>query len=168
MKLGDIAVTAVLVSVALTGSIAGGYKLSASSNPRAEISARYDQMNSAYASNNMESVAKILTSDYTETDPKGHVSDRNAALKKLRDMRSFITRIQSKTTVNSCAPQPNGELVQMTFHAAGTGQKKVLFIKLKGTFTNDMIAKDLWVNTADGWRLRSRVLLADETKQRAA
>jgi len=61
---------------------------------------------------------------------------------------------------------PDGIHVQMATHSSGTGVKRILFLNIKGTFTNDLRVNDVWVSTPDGWRLKSRLMLQDDSKVR--
>ena len=91
-------------------------------------------------------------------------STRMAACKKFRWERGQIRhRIQSQCSIASKERCRRDGLRRDGNSSTGTGSKRVLFVNVKGKFVNDMRASDLWVNTPSGWRLKSRLLLQDDS-----
>jgi hypothetical protein len=95
------------------------------------------------------------------------VLDQVAALKKLRSERSQIDSIQSEWSILSVTDTSTGMIVQVKMHSEGTGSKRIAFFKIHGTFTNDMVVRDDWVDTSDGWRIKSRIKLIDDSRVQA-
>ena len=135
---------------------------------RQAIPAAYKQMTAAFATNHLDIGNLLVTNDYRQVDPQGHALDKRGARNKFQSERDSIRTIQSQMSISRMTVTPQGVQVQMAMHSAGTGVKKVLFLHIKGTFVNDMRVSDLWVSTHDGWRLKSRLLLRDDSKLRAA
>jgi hypothetical protein len=131
------------------------------------IQAVYDQIDDAFNSNHIERIPEFLTDDYTETDPHGQILDINASMRKLRDERNQISTIQCQLSIVSVTPAANGLLVEMKLHSFGTGQKRIAFFKIHGTFTNDLVTRDLWVETPAGWRIKTRLKLVDDSHTEA-
>lgn len=46
-------------------------------------------------------------------------------------------------------------------HSSGVGEKRILFAKFHANFTDDLWVRDMWVQTAQGWRIKSRQTLGD-------
>ena len=71
--------------------------------------------------------------------------------------------MSSHWTLQNLQPTAEGISIQMTMHSSGNGLKRILFAKLHGTFTDDLCVRDLWVHTAQGWRIKHRVVLSEQT-----
>jgi hypothetical protein len=131
------------------------------------IQCAYDQLNSAFIDNAMSRMNAIWTDDYTQTDPAGHVLNRQGAMKKYQGMRNQIRTMQAHYEITSITPQSNGDIVEMTEHSWGMGAKKFLFVKVGGTFTNDLKVRDFWLSTPQGMRLKYRLLIEDQSQMKA-
>ncbi len=70
--------------------------------------------------------------------------------------------ILSRYAIQSLAPAPGGMLAEMHMHSSGLGEKRILFAKLHGAFTDDLWVRDLWVSTPQGWRIQHRQTLKDD------
>jgi len=105
-----------------------------------------------------------LTDDFTETSNAGVVVDREQERKVYAADLNKIKSMESHFSLKSFCACPDGAYCDLTIHSDGIGYKKVLFMKLQGPFTNDLVVHDLWVNTADGPRLKSRLTLVNQLK----
>lgn len=131
---------------------------------RAAIGAAYDGINAAFAQHNIPRLMAYLTPDYGGVDEKGARFNRAQAQRQFAEQSGQIKTIQSRSVILGIAPAPGGTLVEMKMHAAGTGEKRILFAKLRATFTDYLWVRDLWVSTPQGCRLKYRQTLADEMK----
>jgi ketosteroid isomerase-like protein len=128
------------------------------------IQGAYDRINAAFDARDFDRFASYFSSDFTAVDPDGKTVTRAETLRQFRERRDRIVTLHSRYVVQSLTPAEDGVMAEMKMHTDGTGRKKVLFATLKGTFTNDLLVRDLWVNTASGWRLKRRQILQDETR----
>ena len=103
-----------------------------------------------------------FTEDYVDTDEHGARLTKEQTRRGYRDQLGQMKSIQSRYVIQSLAPAPGGTLVEMHFHATGVGEKRVLFAKFHGTFTDELWVRDLWVSTPQGWRIQRRQTLKDE------
>jgi len=131
---------------------------------RAAIQAAYDQFSAAFDAHDLDRFMSFFSSDYTSTDPKGKPVSRDQTIKQFKEKRDQILTMRCQYAIQNLSQTADGVLVEMKMHSDGTGQKRVMFMKVRGTFTNDTIVRDLWVNTADGWRLKRRQTLQDDTR----
>ena len=127
------------------------------------IQAAYDQINAAFLRNDIDGLMAYFTPDYTEQQERGTTVNRDEARRQYQGHRAQITSMNSHWTLQSLLPNAEGVLVQMAMHSSGTGIKRILFAKVHGTFTDDLQVRDLWVNTAQGWRIKHRVVLSEQT-----
>ena len=131
------------------------------------IKTAYSQMTDAFAENQLDRSLVYLAPDYRQVDPKGHMLNRDGTIKKFRWERAQVRTIQSQCSILAMTVESDGVHVEMATHSSGTGAKRVLFVTVSGTFTNDLHVDDLWVNTPDGWRLKYRQMLQDESHNHA-
>ena len=130
---------------------------------RAGIQAAYDQISAAFQRGDMDGLMAHFTPDYTEQQQRGATVGRDEARRQYQGHRAQITSMICHWTLQSLLPNTEGVLVQMAMHSSGTGTKRILFARVRGTFTDDLQVRDLWVNTAQGWRIKHRVVLAEQT-----
>ena len=128
---------------------------------RLAIQSAYALMTAAFVDNRLDRSSLFFATDYRQVDPHGHALDKADSQKKFQTLRDQISTVQSQCTVGSMNAETDGIHVEMATHSAGTGSKRVLFFKIPGTFTNDLRVMDIWVDTPDGWRLKSRLMLED-------
>jgi ketosteroid isomerase-like protein len=128
---------------------------------RAAIQAAYDKINSAFVDNDLDSVMTLFTTDYTQTDPHGRILDFSGLRKKFQGLRNQIITAHIDCSIKDISVGPDGDMVDMNSLTIGTGAKRVLFMKVKGSFTNNLVVHDLWVHTASGWQIKSRQTLVD-------
>lgn len=130
----------------------------------AGIRAVYDQLNAAFVQGDVARVLSYCTPDYTDVDPKGGTRNRDEARRHYQDERRQVKTMHSRYTVQVLDSTDAGTLVEFKMHTDGTGEKRILFAKFHGTFTNDLLVRDFWVDTPQGWRLKHRQTLLDETR----
>lgn len=129
------------------------------------IRASYDGVDAAFHSRDLTRAMSYFTPDYTAFTEKGSRMDREQQRKQYADRMKQMKTWQTHYDIQKLTPLSHGEmLVALQMHCDGTGEKRILFAHVKGTFTNDFRARDLWVNTPDGWRLKSRTVLQDDTR----
>jgi len=129
---------------------------------RATIQAAYQGLNDAFSRHDLPRFMAYFTDDYIDTDEKGARLTKEQTRRGYRDQLGQMKTIQSRYALQSLAPAPGGTLVEMHLHSTGLGEKRVLFAKLHGTFTDDLWVRDLWVSTPQGWRIQRRQTLKDE------
>ena len=103
-----------------------------------------------------------FTDDYIDIDEKGARLNKEQTRRGYEKQLGQLKSIESHYTIQNIAPAAGGTLVEMKMHSRGTGEKRVLFARLRGTFTNDLWVRDLWVSTPQGWRLKHRQTLQDD------
>jgi hypothetical protein len=135
-----------------------------SDTARTSIQAAYAQINLDFVKDDVSGVMNYIAPDYTETDANGKTVDRKQAQRNYEDQRRQITSMKSRWTLGSLTPIGDGELVDMDLHSVGTGQKKFLFVRVNGNFTDDICVRDLWIDTPQGWRLQHRQVLSDHRR----
>ncbi len=132
------------------------------STDQTAIQKTYDQINQAFSRHDLNGFMSYFTPDYVDIDEKGAHLTRDQVRRGYRDQLGQIKTIQSRYSILSCTPAPKGYWVEMKMHSSGTGEKRILFAKVKGVFTNDLQVRDLWINTPHGWRLQHRQTLQDD------
>lgn len=127
------------------------------------IRAVYGQINQQLRNRNPDAAMALFTPDYTLTDENGKkltcAQAKQHYEESMRDVRSMHTTFD----LVSVTPVKGGEWAEMKMHSEGTGQKRILFARIRGTFTNDLHVRDFWVSTPQGWRLKYRQTLQDDT-----
>ena len=126
------------------------------------IQAAYEGMGTSFQAHDLDRFMTYFQPDYVDIDENGkHLTKeqtRQGYSAQLRQMKS----IQSRYVVKDVQATPIGTLVEMRLHSHGTGEKRILFAKIRGYFTDDLWVRDLWVNTPQGWRLQRRQTLKDD------
>lgn len=134
---------------------------------RAAIQAAYDGLNAAFSRHDLPRFMSYFTDDYVDTDEKGARLNKEQTRRGYRDQLGQMKTIQSRYALQTLTPAPaGGLLVEMRMHASGLGEKRILFAKLRGAFTDDLWVRDLWVPTPQGWRLQRRQTLQDDLRIR--
>jgi len=128
------------------------------------IQTAYNQINDSFATNHLDRGCVFIENDYRQVDPHGHAMDKVSTRNKFQSERNMIRTIQTQCSITSLTVAPDGVHVRMATHSSGTGVKRIMFFNVKGTFVNDLRVNDLWVNTPDGWRLKSRLMLQDNSR----
>ncbi len=128
------------------------------------VTAQYAQINDAILTRNVDKIMSYFTDDFTEVNSAGATVNRDQERKDYQDEFGKIKSMDVHYTIQDVEPTANGTYCEVKFHMDGVGFKKILFVKVQGTFTNDLMVRDLWVPTSSGWRLKSRQCLLNETK----
>jgi len=130
---------------------------------RAAIQAAYDGLSAAFCRHDLPRFMAYFTDDYLDIDEKGSHLNKEQTRRGYRDQLGQMKTIQSRYVIQNLLTTPTrGMLAEMKMHASGQGEKRVLFAKLHGTFTDDLWVRDLWVQTPQGWRLQRRQTLQDD------
>ena len=133
---------------------------------RAGIQAAYDGLGAAFSRHDLPRFMAYFTDDYIDIDEKNARLTKEQTRRGYKDQLGEMKTIQSRYVIQSLVPAPGGTLVEMRLHATGLGEKRILFAKLHGTFTDDLWVRDLWVSTPQGWRIQRRQTLKDELRIR--
>lgn len=133
-----------------------------SDSARPAILAGYDGLSVAFTQHDLNRFMTYFTPDYTVVDEKGHRFTREETRKQYAGQLAQIKSMQSRYTVGGLSPAPGGVLVEMRMHSSGVGEKRILFAKFHANYTDDLWVRDTWVNTAQGWRIRTRQTLQDK------
>lgn len=128
------------------------------------ISTQYAQINDAILKHDVDKIMSYFTSDFTEVNSTGALVDRDQERKEYESQLEKIKSMEIHYSIENCDLTPSGTCCDVKFHMDGVGFKRVLFMKIQGAFTNDLMVHDVWVPTPDGLRLKSRQCLLDETK----
>ncbi len=126
------------------------------------ISAAYSQINTAFTQHDLTRFMSYFTPDYTVVDEKGATYNKEQTRKQYDDQLRQVRTMQSRFTVQNFVSVPGGVQAEMKLHTQGIGEKKVLFMKFKGTYADDLWVRDFWVQTPQGWRVKSRKTLSDK------
>ena len=154
---------AALISASSASALAAPKTSAPADSGRASILAAYDQINADFLHREIPQVMTYFTADYTELSPQGKTADKEQTRRRYQEEQGQITTMQTRYTFQSLTPTAAGTQVEMRMHSDGTGVKRILFARLHGTFTNDLRVRDLWVDTPQGWRLKHRQTLEDQT-----
>lgn len=125
------------------------------------ISSSYSQLNAAFSRHDLNRFMTFFTPDYRVVDEKGATYSKEQTRKQYEDQLKQVRTMQSRFTVQNFAPVPGGVQVEMRLHTQGIGQKRVLFVTFKGTYTDDLWVRDFWVQTPQGWQIKSRKTFSD-------
>ncbi len=128
------------------------------------IRAMYSQINAELPRRDLDGAMSLFTPDYALIDEKGKKLTRAQAIQDYRDTMRDVRSMQTTFNLVSLTPVSGGAWADMKMYSQGTGQKRVLFTRIRGTFTNDLHVRDFWVPTPQGWRLKYRQTLQDETR----
>lgn len=129
---------------------------------RAVIQAAYDGLNDAFTRHDLPRFMSCFTDDYIDIDEKGARLTKAQTRRGYQDQLGQMKSIQSHYAIQNLAPAPGGTLAEMHMHSSGLGEKRILFAKFHGTFTDELWVRDLWISTPQGWRIQRRQTLKDE------
>jgi len=129
---------------------------------QAAIQSGYNQINVAFSQHNLDRFMTFFTPDYKVVDEKGATYNKDQTRRQYADQLKQMKTMQSKFTVQNFAATPAGVEVEMKLHTQGQGEKRVLFMKFKGNYADDLWVHDLWVQTLQGWRIKSRKTVSDK------
>ncbi len=128
------------------------------------IQAAYDGLSDAFGRRDLPRFMAYFAPDYIDIDEKGARLTKEQTRRGYQEQLGQIKTIRSRYVIQNLTPTAAGTLVEMRMHSDGTGEKRVLFAKLHAAFTNDLWVRDLWVSTAQGWRLQRRQTLQDDLR----
>jgi hypothetical protein len=128
------------------------------------VARQYVQINDAIIKHDLNTLMSFFTSDFTEVNSSGAIVDRNEERKDYQNELAKIESMNIQYFIVDSNTTPAGTYCDVRFHMDGVGFKRILFMKVKGAFTNDLIVRDFWVTTPDGLRLKSRQTSLDETR----
>ncbi len=154
-----------LAAVAIFLPLLAGSKAFAEAVPpaaQAAIQSGYNQINVAFSQHDLGRFMAFFTPDYKVVDEKGTTYDKEQTRKQYADQLKQMKTMQSSFTVQNFAETPAGVEVEMKLHSQGQGEKRVLFMKFKGNYADDLWVHDLWVQTPQGWRIKSRKTVSDK------
>ena len=161
----------IAASSALVISLTLGATQSFADTPKNDVPAatpsfvtQYQGINDAIVKRDVDKIMSYFTDDFTETNSVGATVDREQERKQYQSEFGKIKSMNVHYSIQDCIPTPAGTYCDVKFHLDGIGFKRILFMKVQGAFTNDLIVRDLWIQTADGPRLKSRLTLLDQTK----
>ena len=126
------------------------------------ISAAYSRINTAFTRHDLDQFMTYFTPDYKVVDENGATYNKDQTRKQYADQLKQVKTMQSRFTVGNFVSVPGGVEAEMKLHTQGIGEKRVLFMKFKGTYADDLWVRDFWVQTPQGWRVKSRKTLADK------
>ena len=151
-----------LTGLALFGLAAPHVSAEVPPAARSAISAAYSQLNAAFTQHDLNRFMTYFTPDYKVVDEKGATYNKEQTRQQYADQLKQVKTMQSRFTVGNFVSVPGGVEAEMKLHTQGIGEKRVLFMKFKGTYADDLWVRDFWVNTPQGWRVKSRKTLADK------
>ena len=154
---------AFLCAVFLLPGIAATAQSAISPEDRVGIQAAYDGINSAFVQHDLGRFMAYFAPDYVSVDQSGEKRCKDQERHYYQDLLGRIKSMQSRFSIQRLTPTPSGTLVEVAMHSDGIGEKRILFAKLHASFTNDVAVRDLWVDTPEGWRLKSRQTLSNQT-----
>jgi len=123
----------------------------------------YGQINQELRNRNPDAAMALFAPDYTLTDENGKKLTRAEATQHYQESMRDVRSMHTTFNLISVTPVKGGEWAEMKMHSEGTGQKRILFARINGTFTNELHVRDFWVSTPQGWRLKYRQTLQDDT-----
>ena len=129
---------------------------------RAAIQAAYEGLGTSFQAHDLDRFMGYFTPDYIDVDENGRHLTKDQTRQGYKDQLGQLKSIQSHYVVRSVTATRAGTLVEMRMHSSGTGEKRILFVKVRGHFTDELWVRDLWVNTPQGWRLQHRQTLKDD------
>lgn len=151
-----------LIGLALFGLAAPRVSAEAPPAARSAISAAYSQLNAAFTQHDLDRFMTYFTPDYKVVDEKGATYNKEQTRRQYADQMKQVKTMQSRFTVGNFVSVPGGVEAEMKLHTQGIGEKRVLFMKFRGTYADDLWVRDFWVQTPQGWRVKSRKTLADK------
>ena len=120
------------------------------------ISAAYGQINTAFSQHDLNRFMTFFTPDYKVIDEKGTTYTKEQTRQQYDAQLKQMKTMQSRYTVQNFAAVPGGVQAEMRLHTQGAGEKRVLFMRFRGSYADDLWVRDLWVDTPQGWRIKFR------------
>jgi len=126
------------------------------------ITSAYGEINDAFTRHDLDRFLTFFTPDYKVRDEKGATYTKGQTRKQYQDQLRQVKTMQSRFTIQNFVVAPDGIQAEMKLHTQGIGEKRVLFMKFRGTYTDDLWVQDVWVETPQGWRIKSRKTFSDK------
>ena len=161
MKL-SAALTCLTAAAALPLLLAGSSPAAVPPAAQSAIVSAYGEINAAFTRHDLDRFMTFFTPDYKVVDEKGATYGKEQTRKQYRDQLKQVKTMQSRFSLQNFAVVPGGIQAEMKLHTQGIGEKRVLFLKFKGTYTDDLWVRDLWVETPQGWQIRLRKTFSDK------
>ncbi len=128
----------------------------------AAIQAAYEGLGASFQAHDLDRFMAYFSPDYIDIDENGKHLTKDQTRQGYKDQLGQMKSIQSHYVLRNVTATPAGIVVEMRMHSSGTGEKRILFAKIRGHFTDDLWVRDLWVKTPQGWRLQHRLTLKDD------
>lgn len=162
-RMGSQACLAAAVSclVLLAGHSANAETTAVPASTQAAILSAYSQINTAFSQHDLNRFLMFFTPDYKVIDEKGATYTKDQTQQQYAAQLKQMKTMQSRYSVQNFTSLADGVEVEMKLHTQGTGEKRVLFMRFKGSYVDDLWVHDLWVETSQGWRIKFRRTLAD-------
>ena len=151
-----------IAAVFLLALGSGAFAAAVPAADQAAIQTAYTQINTAFTHHDLDRFMTYFTPDYKVVDENGKTFNKEQTRRQYADQLKQVKTMDSRFTVQDFVATPGGVEAEMKLHTQGIGEKRVLFMKFKGTYADDLWVRDLWVQTPDGWRIKSRKTLADK------
>lgn len=129
---------------------------------QAAIQSAYAQINAAFARHDLDTFMTFFAPDYKVVDENGKTYTKEETRKQYASQLKQMKTMQSRYTLSGFQTVPGGVEAEMKLHTQGTGEKRVAFLKFKGHYHDDLWVHDLWTETPQGWRIKSRKTLSDK------
>ena len=129
---------------------------------QAAIESAYSQINIAFGRHDLDRFMTFFTPDYKVIDEKGTTYTKEQTRQQYAAQLKQMKTMESRFSVQNFVDTPAGVEVEMKLHTQGAGEKRMLFMRFKGSYADDLSVRDLWVETPQGWRIKSRKTLADK------
>ncbi len=155
-------VTLIFAGISLFGLAGSSLAAAVPLATQSAIKGAYTQINTAFTHHNLDQFMGYFSPDYTVVDEKGATYNKEQTRKQYADQLKQVKTMQSQFTVQNFVSVPGGVQAEMNLHTQGIGEKRVLFMKFRGTYADDLWVRDFWVQTPQGWRVKSRKTLADK------
>ena len=120
-------------------------------------------MREAFAAHNLPLAMSYFAPDYTDTDERGRTRTRPEEERFFQARMAQVQSAQCRCVVESLTCTPAGTWADMQVRSEGIGVKRVLFARVHVRFRNTLHVRDLWVSTPQGWRIKYRQTLQDDT-----
>lgn len=155
-------ITPYFIGILLFGLAGARASAEVPSAAQSAISAAYGEINTAFTQHDIPRFMTYFAPDYKVVDEKGATYNKEETRQQYTDQLKQVRTMQSRFTVQNFVSVPGGVQAEMKLHTQGIGEKKVLFMKFRGTYADDLWVRDFWVQTPQGWRVKSRKTLSDK------
>lgn len=130
----------------------------------ADIRTAYDSLRAAFEAHQLDRFMDYFCANYIDIDENGRRLTKEQTRRTYQEQLAQMKSIQSHCELARFTLVPSGTLVEMRLHSTGIGEKRILFARVRGHFTDDLWVLDLWIKTSSGWRLQHRQTLKDDLR----